>query len=94
MQPNYRNSSRGVEMSSSNDTINAVVVYHSGYGHTKRMAEAVADGAGAVLFAIDADGVLPEAGWSALDAADAIISGHPHIWADQAGNSRSSPMKL
>jgi NAD(P)H dehydrogenase (quinone) len=32
------------------------------------MAEAVAEGAGAVLFAIDADGVLPEAGWSALDA--------------------------
>ena len=64
-------------MSSSNDTINTVVVYHSGYGHTKRMAEAVADGAGAVLFAIDADGVLPEAGWSALDAADAIIFGAP-----------------
>ena len=64
-------------MSSSNDTINTVVVYHSGYGHTKRMAEAVADGAGAVIFAIDADGVLPEAGWSALDAADAIIFGAP-----------------
>lgn len=64
-------------MSSSNDTINTVVVYHSGYGHTKRMAEAVADGAGAVFFAIDADGVLPEAGWSALDAADAIIFGAP-----------------
>lgn len=64
-------------MQSSNDTINAVVVYHSGYGHTKRMAEAVAEGAGATLFAIDADGVLPEAGWSALDAADAIIFGSP-----------------
>ena len=64
-------------MNSSNDTINTVVVYHSGYGHTKRMAEAVAEGAGAVLFAIDADGVLPEAGWSALDAADAIIFGSP-----------------
>src|ERR1700748_3864956 len=76
-QSNYRNSSRGVEMSSSSDTINTVVVYHSGYGHTKRMAEAVADGAGAMLFAIDADGVLPEAGWGALDAADAIIFGAP-----------------
>lgn len=64
-------------MNSSNDTIKTVVVYHSGYGHTKRMAEAVAEGAGAVLFAIDADGVLPEAGWSALDAADAIIFGAP-----------------
>ena len=64
-------------MNGPNDTINTVVVYHSGYGHTKRMAEAVAEGAGAVLFAIDADGVLPEAGWSALDAADAIIFGSP-----------------
>ena len=64
-------------MKSSNDTINAVVVYHSGYGHTKRMAEAVAEGAGATLFVIDANGVLPEAGWSALDAADAIIFGSP-----------------
>ena len=31
------------------------VVYHSGYGHTKRMAESVAEGAGATLVAIDAD---------------------------------------
>jgi redox-sensitive bicupin YhaK (pirin superfamily) len=28
-----------------------VVVYHSGYGHTQRMAQAVADGAGARLVA-------------------------------------------
>ncbi|MDP1568134.1 MAG: NADPH-dependent FMN reductase, partial [Polaromonas sp.] len=33
-----------------------VVLYHSGYGHTQRMAQAVADGAGADLLAIDADG--------------------------------------
>jgi hypothetical protein len=82
-------------MSSSNDTINTVVVYHSGYGHTKRMAEAVADGAGAVLFAIDGNGVLPEAGWGALSTPQTrSFSGHPRIWADQAGNSISSPMKL
>ena len=37
-----------------------VVVYHSGYGHTQRMAQAVADGAGARAIAIDADGQLPE----------------------------------
>ena len=35
-----------------------VTVYHSGYGHTKRMAEAVAAGAGAQLIAIDAEGNL------------------------------------
>jgi len=53
------------------------VVYHSGYGHTKRMAEAVASGAGADLIAIDADGNLPDGGWEALNASDAIIMGSP-----------------
>jgi len=54
-----------------------VVVYHSGYGHTQRMAQAVAQGADAELLAIDADGNLPEGGWETLDAADAIIMGSP-----------------
>jgi NAD(P)H dehydrogenase (quinone) len=53
------------------------VVYHSGYGHTKRMAEAVAAGASATLVAIDAEGNVAEDGWAALDAADAIIFGSP-----------------
>ncbi|EJE49697.1 multimeric flavodoxin WrbA [Acidovorax sp. CF316] len=53
------------------------VVYHSGYGHTQRMAQAVADGAGAELIAIDADGGLPEGGWESLAAASAIIFGSP-----------------
>jgi len=56
---------------------NVVVVYHSGYGHTQRMAQSVADGANAELVAVDADGNVSEAGWSALDAADAIIMGSP-----------------
>ena len=54
-----------------------VVVYHSGYGHTRRMAEAVAAGADALLIAIDAEGNIPEDGWEALDAAAAIIFGSP-----------------
>ncbi len=54
-----------------------VVVYHSGYGHTQRMAQAVAEGASAQLLAIDAEGNLPEGGWEALAAADAIIFGSP-----------------
>ncbi|OGB17201.1 MAG: NADPH-dependent FMN reductase [Burkholderiales bacterium RIFCSPLOWO2_12_67_14] len=54
-----------------------VVVYHSGYGHTQRMAQAVAEGANAELIAIDADGNLPEGGWETLAAADAIIMGSP-----------------
>ena len=54
-----------------------VVVYHSGYGHTHRIAQAVAQGAGAELVAIDAEGNVPEAGWDQLNAADAIVFGSP-----------------
>lgn len=54
-----------------------VVVYHSGYGHTQRVAQLVAEGAGAQLLAIDADGNLPEGGWDTLNVADAIIFGTP-----------------
>ena len=53
------------------------VVFHSGYGHTLRMAQSVAQGAGAELVAIDADGNLTEAQWATLTAADAIIMGSP-----------------
>lgn len=54
-----------------------IVVYHSGYGHTERVAEFVAEGAEAELLAIDAEGNLPEGGWDKLAAADAIIFGTP-----------------
>lgn len=54
-----------------------VVVYHSGYGHTQRMAQAVAEGADAEMLAIDADGNLSQDAWKTLDAADAIIMGSP-----------------
>jgi multimeric flavodoxin WrbA len=53
------------------------VVFYSGYGHTLRMAQAVADGAVAELIPIDAEGNLPEGGWDMLNAADAIIMGSP-----------------
>ena len=45
-----------------------VVVYHSGYGHTQRVAQFVSDGAGAELIAIDADGNLT--GWKNEPARD------------------------
>ncbi len=54
-----------------------VVVFHSGYGHTQRMAQAVAEGAQAELLAIDAEGNLPAGGWETLAAADAIVMGSP-----------------
>ena len=53
------------------------IVFHSGYGHTQRMAESVAAGAGGELVAIDAEGNLTEAQWATLGAADAIIFGSP-----------------
>jgi NAD(P)H dehydrogenase (quinone) len=62
---------------------NVVIVYHSGYGHTKRQAEAVGSGAAAVAgasvttLALDAEGQLPDGGWEKLAAADAIVFGSP-----------------
>jgi len=53
------------------------VVYHSGYGHTQRIAQTVAEGADADLLAIDADGNLSEADWATLGEADAIVFGTP-----------------
>ena len=54
-----------------------VVIYHSGYGHTTKQAEAVAKGAGAELIAISAEGEISDADWAKLDAAKAIIMGSP-----------------
>jgi len=54
-----------------------VVIYHSGYGHTKKQAEAVAEGAKADLIAINEAGDITEADWTKLDAAKAIILGSP-----------------
>ncbi|WP_020653060.1 flavodoxin family protein [Massilia niastensis] len=54
-----------------------VIVFHSGYGHTRKIAEAVAEGSRGQLLAIDAEGNLPEGGWESLAAADAIVFGSP-----------------
>ena len=60
---------------------NIVIVYHSGYGHTKKVAEAVAEGSGGTLLAIDAEGNLPDvdgqSGWEQLAAAKVIVFGSP-----------------
>ncbi len=58
-------------------------VFHSGYGHTRRMAESVRDGVASVagvtakLVAIDAEGNLPEGGFERLAASDGIVFGSP-----------------
>ncbi|MHC1481145.1 NAD(P)H-dependent oxidoreductase [Frateuria aurantia] len=54
-----------------------VIVYFSGYGHTRRIAELAAQAAAADLVEISAEGEVSEAGWSQLDAAQAIIFGTP-----------------
>ena len=53
------------------------VVYHSGYGHTHRVAQAVADGSGGTLLAVDERGNLPAEGWAQLAASRAIVFGSP-----------------
>ncbi|QGZ55822.1 flavodoxin family protein [Paraburkholderia acidiphila] len=56
-----------------------VIAYHSGYGHTKKLAENVLvglQGAGAEARMI-AVNEIDDAGWAALDAADAIVFGAP-----------------
>ena len=52
------------------------VVFHSGYGHTQRMAQAVAEGAGAELVAIDAEG---NATYSGTLAASKLLIANPSV---------------
>ncbi|MFD9129633.1 flavodoxin family protein [Kitasatospora sp. NPDC059571] len=63
------------------------IAYHSGYGHTAVLAEAVARGAAAagadtVQIAVDA---ITEEQWSQLDAADAIVFGSPTYMGTASG---------
>ncbi|MFZ6723164.1 NAD(P)H-dependent oxidoreductase [Undibacterium sp. Ji49W] len=58
------------------------IVYHSGYGHTTKAAEAVHAGAAAAgadveLIKIDAEGNITDAQWESLAAANAIVFGSP-----------------
>lgn len=56
-----------------------VVAFHSGYGHTAVLAEAVADGAraaGAKVALVPVDALTDQA-WHALDNADAVVFGSP-----------------
>jgi NAD(P)H dehydrogenase (quinone) len=58
---------------------NIIVIYHSGYGHTKKLAEAVFEGVktkttNASLLSVND---LTEASWEELAKADALIFGSP-----------------
>ena len=62
---------------------NIVIVYHSGYGHTFKQAEAVLSGlvsnsgVEAILLPISSEGEISGDGWGLLAAADTIIFGSP-----------------
>ena len=59
------------------------LVYHSGYGHTEKLAQAVVagiravEGVSATPVAINPEGELGDGDWEALDAADCIVFGSP-----------------
>ncbi|MEU3617540.1 flavodoxin family protein [Streptomyces sp. NPDC006872] len=63
------------------------VAYHSGYGHTAVLAEAVRTGAaeaGAEVRLIDVDGITEEQ-WTLLDGSDAIVFGSPTYMGTASG---------
>ncbi|MBW5484807.1 flavodoxin family protein [Streptomyces bambusae] len=63
------------------------IAYHSGYGHTAVVAEAVRDGAadaGATVHLIKVD-EIDDAQWALLDASDAIVFGSPTYMGTASG---------
>lgn len=58
------------------------IVFHSGYGHTRRVAEHVRAGIAArnvevEVIEIDAEGFVSDAAWATLKAADGVVFGSP-----------------
>lgn len=63
------------------------IAYHSGYGHTAVLAEAVRAGAvdaGATVHLINVDGIT-DAEWELLDSSDAIVFGSPTYMGTASG---------
>lgn len=53
------------------------IVYFSGYGHTGKIAQAIAEASGAQLVAIDKSGNLTDAQWEILNQSQTIVLGSP-----------------
>lgn len=53
------------------------VIFHSGYGHTKKVAEVITEGANAKLIEISSEGEITDDDWQILADSDAIIFGTP-----------------
>ncbi|MEH6576150.1 MAG: flavodoxin family protein [Amphritea sp.] len=73
------------------EQVKVAVAYHSGYGHTEVLAQAVATGvenAGAVAVTVSvAD--IDTVNWDALNSADAIIFGSPTYMGSVSGQFKS-----
>lgn len=68
-------------------TKSIAIVYHSGYGHTTKVAEAILDGVkqtDATPVLIKAD-TITDAEWDILDKADAIVFGAPTYMGSLSG---------
>jgi NAD(P)H dehydrogenase (quinone) len=65
-----------------------VIAYHSGYGHTKRVADFVHAGAvqvpGTIVTMVSVDKIT-DSDWAALNAADAIVFGAPTYMGGASG---------
>ncbi len=74
-------------MSGTTHTPVVSIAYHSGYGHTAVVAEAVRNGAaeaGATVHLIKVD-EIDDAQWALLDASDAIVFGSPTYMGTASG---------
>jgi NAD(P)H dehydrogenase (quinone) len=67
--------------------VQVAIIYHSGYGHTAKVAEAIVDGVKQSEASVDlirAD-EIKDADWDTLDKADAIIFGAPTYMGSVSG---------
>jgi NAD(P)H dehydrogenase (quinone) len=70
-------------------TVNVLVAYHSLSGHTERMAEAVTEGARAVVRTQVTMKRVHQVTAEDLFAADAIVLGSPVYWSNMAGEVKT-----
>ncbi len=65
---------------------NIAVVYFSGYGHTKVVAETFANEINAQLIQIDQEGNITEQDWETLNNAKVLCLVRRPIWVQHHGN--------
>ena len=76
MKPSVAPSSSSIPPTNNVPSVSMAVIYHSNYGHTKRVAEAVVTGARQQLPAAQAKAVdIYEVDWDFVDQADLLVFG-------------------